>query len=314
MADLDSQARALLLRKIGELETALFNLGTAVIADGGRPAWVEDQDQPSLARQVCADFMRRIDYHSDELEPGGTERLQGLIGCSEDTLRWVGVVNGLKQGLHECLMCLDAGVLEGPRGQPTQRQWTAKLLADIGRARFNRRQAVRSFMVLEQAPFAASYFWGRVRKIVRVTRDEARVLLEKRIAESGDLDPGHRSQLENLLSLPEDEPLAQVQQLREYPRVNLSFATPDGPVRKQVMAASPLFYPAEFGTRAPEIIPLPDLDKKRRRLRRNDLSIELKPFLPAIRVHRYIKDAKHSGKAGKKRRPSPAPPTEEEPT
>jgi hypothetical protein len=296
MSSLDSQAQVLLLRRIGELETALFNLGSAVIEDRGRPAWVEDQDDPSLARQACAAFMRRLDYFSDAMEPGGTERLQGLIGSSEAALRWVGTVNSLKQALHELLMCLDCGGLEGPRGQPTQRQWTARLLADIGRARFNRRQAVRSFTVLKQPPVAASYFWGRVRKIVRVTRDEALALLEKRIAEAGDIDPGHRSQFENLLSLPEDEPLAQVQQLREYPRVNLSFPTPEGPVRKQVMAASPLFYPAAVGMRAPEIIPLPDLEKKRRRLRRSDLSIELKPFLPAIRVHRYIKHAKHSGK------------------
>ncbi len=295
MANQDSQAQVLLLRHIGELETALFNLGAAVIKDGGRPAWVEEQGKPALARQACAAFLRRLDY-SDELEPGGTERFQGLIGSSEETLRWVEVVNSLKKSLHELLMRLDCGVLEGPRGQATQRAWTARLLADIGRARFNRRQAIRGFTLLDERPIAASYFWGRVRKIVRITRDEARALLEKRIAEAGDIDPGHRSQLENLLNLPEDEPLAQVQQLREYPRVNLTFLTPEGPIRKQVMAASPLFYPAGPAARAPEIIPLPDLEKKRRRLRRNDLSIELRPFLPAIRVHRYIKHAKHSGK------------------
>jgi len=296
MANLDSQARAMLIRKIGELETALFNLGASVVADGGRPAWVEDQDDPRTARQVCAAFIQRLDYFSDELEPGGTERLQGLIGSSEQTLGWVAVVNSLKQALHGFLMDLDCGVLEGPRGHPTQRLWTARLLAGIGRARFNRRQAVRSNTVLAQQPLAVSYFWGRVRKIVRVTRDEARALLEKRVAEAGDIDPGHRAQLENLLSLPEDEPLAQVQQLREYPRVNLSFATPEGPVRKQAMAASPIFYPADIGARAPEIIPLPKLENKRGRLRRNDLSIEPKPFLPAIRVHRYLKHGKHSGK------------------
>lgn len=295
MTSKDSQAQVLLIRRIGELETALANLGAAVIEDGSRPAWVEDQDKPALARQVCAAFMHRLDY-SDELEPGGTERLQGLIGSSDETLHWVETVNSLKKSLHEFLMCLDCGVLEGPRGQPTQRQWTAHLLAEIGRARFNRRQAIRSFVILEDPPIAASYFWGRVRKIIRITRNEALGLLEKRIAESGDIDPALRYQYESLLNLPEDEPLAQVQQLREYPRVNLVFARPDGPVRKQVMAASPLFYPAGPLTPAPEIIALPEQDKKRRRLRRNDLSIEIRPFLPAIRVHRYIKQAKHTGK------------------
>lgn len=296
MASLDSQAQILLIRRIGELETALFNLGAAIIGDGGRPAWVENQDQPALARQVCAGFIQRLDYTSDELDPGGTERLQGLIGASDATLAQVNEVNALKKTLHECLMCLDAGVLEGPRGQPTQRPWTARMLAAIGRARFNRRQAIRGFTVLDEPPIAASYFWGKVRKIVRITRDEARALLEKRIAESGDTHPALRYQYQDLLNLPEDEPLAQVQQLREYPRVNLVFPRPGGPIRKQVMAAAPLFYPAEPLAMAPEIIPLPDPDKKRRRLRRNDLSIELKPFLPAIRVHRYIKQAKHSGK------------------
>lgn len=296
MASLDSQAQVLLIQKIGELETALFNLGTAIIGDGGRPAWVDDQDQPALARQVCAGFIPRLDYSSDELDPGGTERLQGLIGCSEATLAQVHEVNALKKQLHEFLMCLDCGVLEGPRGQPTQRPWTVRMLAEIGRARFNRRQAVRSLTVLDERPIAASYFWGKVRKIVRISRDEARLLMEKRIAESGDSQPALRYQYESLMSLPEDEPLAQVQQLREYPRVNLVFPRPEGPIRKQVMAAAPLFYPAELHALAPEIIPLPDQDKKRRRLRRNDLSIELRPFLPAIRVHRYIKDAKHSGK------------------
>ncbi|BBL75230.1 hypothetical protein [Methylomagnum ishizawai] len=295
MSSLDSQAQVLLLRHIGELETALFNLGAAVIADGGRPAWVEGQDQTVLARQACAAFLQRLDY-SDALEPGGTERLQGLLGASDETLRWVGTVNRLKQALHGLLMRLDSGVIEGPKGQPTQRAWTAQLLTGIGRARFNRRQAVRSFTILDARPVAASYFWGKVRKIVRITRDEARLLLEKRIAETGDIDPRHRSQFEALMDLPEDEPLAQVQQLKEYPRVNLTFPTPEGPVRKQVMAAAPLFYPAEIGAMAPEIIPLPDLEKKRRRLRRNDLSIELHAFLPSIRVHRYIKDAKHTGK------------------
>lgn len=288
MPSLESQAQVILIRTIGELEAALSDLAMAIVQDGGRPAWVEDQSQAREARASCAEFIRRIDYLSDELDPGGTERLQGLMGSSEETLRQVGEVNARKKALHELLMCLDCGVLKPPRGQPTQRQWTSDLLAAIGRARLNRRQAIRSFTILDERPIAASYFWGKVRKIIRLTRDEAQLLMEKRLAESGDRNPALRYQYEALLSLPADEPLAQVQQLREYPRVNLVFPRPGGTVRKQVMAASPLFYPANLGTPAPEVIPLPAPETKRRRLRRSDLSIELKPFLPAIRVHRYM--------------------------
>ncbi|CAL1241421.1 hypothetical protein [Candidatus Methylocalor cossyra] len=291
----DLQAQAALLRQIGALEGTLARLGAAIVEDLGRPIWIEDQQKPALARQACATFLRRLDY-TDALEPGGTERLQGLVGASDKTLGLVREVNALKKNLHDLLMCLDSGVLEGPRGEPTQRQWTAQLLASIGRARFNRRQAVRTLVILDRRPMAASYFWGKVRKIVRISHAEARALLEKRLTELGDADPSLRYQYENLLSLPEDEPLAQVQQLREYPRVNLVFPAADGPVRKQVMAASPIFYPAEPLVPGPEVVPLPDPDKKRRRLRRSDLSIELRPFLPAIRVHRYIRNAKHSSK------------------
>lgn len=287
MPALDSQAQVTLIRVISDLEAALADLAAAIGQDGGRPVWIEDQPT-ATARSACGAFIRRIDYFTDDLDPGGTERLQGLIGSSQETLVQVAEANARKKALHELLMCLDSGVLQPPRGQPTQRQWTAQLLANIGRSRFNRRQAIRSFMILTEAPIAASYFWGKVRKIIRITRNDAQLMLEKRLAESGDSNPALRYQYEALLSLPPDEPLAQVQQLREYPRVNLVFARPGKPIRKQVMAASPIFYPAEFSTLIPEVIPLPDLDKKRPRLRRNDLSIELKPYIPAIRVHRYI--------------------------
>jgi hypothetical protein len=291
MPTLESQAQVMLIRAIGAVEAALSNMAAAIVQDGGRPAWIEGQP-PATARTACAEFIRRIDYFTDDLDPGGTERLQGLIGSSHDTLDRVAEVNARKKDLHELLMCLDCGVLQPPRGQPTQRQWTAQLLANIGRSRFNRRQAIRSFMILEERPMAASYFWGKVRKIIRISRDEAQLMMEKRLAESGDSDPALRYQYEALLNLPADEPLAQVQQLREYPRVNLVFPRPGKPIRKQVMAASPLFYPAEIANLAPEIIPLPDQDKKRPRLRRNDLSIELKPYIPAIRVHRYMNKGK----------------------
>jgi hypothetical protein len=301
MISLDSKAQVLLIQRISELESSLAELGAAILQDGGRPAWVDRQEQPAAARLCCAEFIRRIDY-SDDLDPGGTERLQGLIGSSEETLRRVETVNSQKKTLHELLMCLDCGVLTGPRGQPTQRQWTAGLLAAIGRARLNRRQAVRSLVILEERPVAASYFWGKVRKIIRITRDDAQAMLEKRLAESGDSDPALRYQYESLLNLPEDEPLAQVQQLREYPRVNLVFGRAGESIRKQVMAASPLFYPAEISAKAPEIVALPEQDKKRRRLRRSDLSVELRPFLPAIRVHRYTEKSRDAIKEEKEER------------
>jgi hypothetical protein len=297
MPTLEDQARTLLRERIARLEDALRELGRSVVRDGGRPIWIEGCDKIIQARDACAEFVSLIDY-TDDLDPGGTERLQGLVGSSEDTLRRVHEVNEHKRELHEFLMCLDCGVLEAPRGRPTQRDWTTALLTSLGRARFNRRQATRSLVILEERPVAASYFWGKVRKIIRITRAEARELLEKRLAESEDRDPALRYQYETLLTLPEDEPLAQVQQLREYPRVNLVFEGPGGPVRKQVMASSPMFYPADPFAKPPEIIPLPDPDKKRKRLRRSDLAIEIRPFLPAIRVHRYLDWAKKKSSRG----------------
>jgi hypothetical protein len=298
MSSLDSTAQVMLIGKIAELEDALGKLAALILLEQSRPAWTDGQDQAGGARAACAAFVRKVDY-TDDLEPGGTARLQGLIGASEDTLRQVAEVNRIKAALHDFLMCLDAGVLAPPRGAPTQRAWTARLLAAIGRARLNRRQATRSFTILDQAPVAASFFWGRVRKIIRVTKVEALALMEKRLAESEDRDPALRYQYEALLNLPEDEPLAQVQQLRNYPRVNLVFAVRDAETesfRKQVMAASPIFYPMGPSARAPEIVPLPDLEKKRARLRRRDLAIEIQPFLPAIRVHRYLERAKRKMK------------------
>jgi hypothetical protein len=291
MTDLDDQAQLLLREHIDRLETALRELGQAVTRDGARPLWIEGHDKIIPAREACAAFINLVDY-TDELDPGGTERLQGLVGSSEETLSMLGKVNGLKKDLHEFLMCLDCGVIEAPRGRPVHREWTASLLTAMGRARFNRRQATRSFTILDERPMAASYFWGRVRKIIRITRDEARVMMEKRMAESEGKNPSLLYQYECLLNLPENEPLAQVQQLREYPRVNLVFESPIGPVRKQVMASSPLFYPALPFEKPPEVIPLPDPEKKRKRLRRSDLAIEIVPYLPAIRVHRYLDWAK----------------------
>lgn len=288
MPSLESQAQIALMQALGELEASLAELAVSIVRDSGRPAWIEDQPQSREARASCGEFIKRIDYLTDDLDPGGTERLQGLVGSSDETLQRVSEVNARKKDLHDLLMCLDCGVLKPPRGLPTQRQWTSDRLAAIGRARLNRRQAIRSFTILDERPIAASYFWGKVRKIIRITRDDAQLLMEKRLAESGDSNPALRYQYEALLNLPPDEPLAQVQQLREYPRVNLVFPRPGGTVRKQVMAASPLFYPAAVGAPAPEVIPLPAPETKRRRLRRSDLSIELKPFLPAIRVHRYM--------------------------
>jgi len=294
MPGLESYAQVLLLDRIGQLEAALQQLAGLIVADQERPCWVEGHERSGLskARERCAAFIQRIDY-TDDRDPGGTEQLQGLLGSSEETLSAVAEVNQLKDRLHDFLMCLDSGVLEPPRGAATQRAWTSKLLTAIGRARFNRRQATRHLVVLDQRPIAASFFWGRVRKIVKITRAQAQAMLEKRLAESDDRDPALRYQYECLLNLPEHEPLAQVQQLKDYPRVNLVFPGDSGDlrhrrtVRKQVMALSPIFYPAEPLARTPEVVALPEQDQKRQRLRRVDLQVEVRPFLPAIRVHRY---------------------------
>lgn len=119
-------------------------------------------------------------------------------------------------------------------------------------------------------------------------RAEALLLMEKRIAESLDRDPALVYQYETLLNFPETEPLAQVQELKDYPRANIMLAAGKGVHRRQSLAVTPFFYPATLTAPVPGIVPISPLEQKRVRGRRADIAVELKPFLPAIRMHRYL--------------------------
>ncbi|MEX1056082.1 MAG: DNA replication terminus site-binding protein [Natronospirillum sp.] len=157
-------------------------------------------------------------------------------------------------------------------------------LEDEGLVRLHLKQFSRTIPLLTERPEKISFNWYRSgRSIKRMTRNQ---VLEK--LESYGVDKPHIAiQYQKVASLPDNEPLAQVQDQAPLVRANLRY---EGKRREAFNVAMPIFIPLEEhgGYSFPEIVPPTDKPPEgRSRARRSDQKLEDEPFVSTLRVYRY---------------------------
>lgn len=284
-------------------------------ADSALPAWaapnvlppwaVDVMGRPELPnasdRNICIAALTRLEFF-DEQPAAETLVLPGLVGSSSDTLLATNAVNTAKDALKDSVLTLRRLNIDIDRdpalNAALQQELTARpplvneALRRYGLRRLALKQCYRHIPVLSARPKSLRWTWARTRAITRITVSQA----EQMLSQLGDGLHIQR-QLLRLTELPKSEVLAQVQDCAPHLRANVVYETPLGAtraVRQMINAPLPVLFPAEPGEPLPlgwEDFKLSvDRNEKPNRKRRNDQRLDPEPFLPAIRVHRYMRE------------------------
>ncbi len=294
MSSHHAQLRADLATAITSLKEAIDTLVQRIRDDRDYPAWAQAAPDAPDARNKAISTAWGLHY-LDGQDPHETIRCTALIGASAETLACVESVNQAKQALQTALHAMDG--IHVKVQDPATGEWVMKplikiALASLGHPRLHRRQATRRLEILERAPSSASFTWARLRKVQRITVEEARAMLQEQIEKTAGRIIQHQRDLDRLQALQADEPLAIVEAPHLHPKVNLAWVvkTEHGTetIRGMRRAVVPIFYPSHSGAPLPRLRPLPEAPPAPgSRLRRSDVLVEDEPFLPSIHIHRY---------------------------
>ena len=252
-----------------------------------RDIWVLDQ------QSIKGDWLRRalLDFwYQDGQDGRATRSYIALVAADDGLLEAVSKTNAAKSDLAYTLAEI--------------RQQAAELIPEIkavlpfrhpalhnhlrgkGLARLHLKQCWRHLPIAD-APLSrvrlAWYTSGR--SIKRLTVREA----ERKLLDLNSEAAHIRIQLKRLASIPDSEPLAQVQQQAPVMRANLFFQEPldDGRSRRAMNLPLPLFIPTSDGRLPNHNLPDTQPPVGRTRAKRSDERLEDEVFLPSIRVYRY---------------------------
>ncbi len=281
------------------LQNALNQLQPLLIEkDNKLPAWFQAPvDLPTPIgfsdRDAMFGLIRQCEY-LDHQKPRDILVGAGIVAASAETLLAIHTLNNAKDRFKAAILALKAAKI--PTADPylsehfeqllgLRPEITTQTLRKIGLPRLHLKQCYRRIPILPTRPHKVSWTWANTKAISRINVLQAEQLLVKQGQDAGIL-----SQLNKLKSLSPDTPLAIVQELAPHLRANIVLPTPTGSTtRIMVKGPVPLFYAFE------EHLPLPALrpagekqGKDRNRPVRSDVKLDPEPFLPAIRVHRYL--------------------------
>jgi hypothetical protein len=155
-----------------------------------------------------------------------------------------------------------------------------------GLSRLHIRQTWRHIPVINRTPIRAGFNWYQSgRSIQKMSVKQAQDALLNLDTSSDHI----QTQLSLLNNLSENTPLAKVQNLAPSMRANIFFDDNQTPSRQAMNVSLPILFKASDNSRLPPHNE-PDLiaPTQRQRKVRSDRVIEDQPFLPSIRVHRYI--------------------------
>lgn len=292
--------RAQVVEAFESLLTALDNLTEALLQESALMAWVSDNHdlfqfpEHYSVREKIIQILNQYEYLPTQA-PREIIVCAGFVGASEETLDLVRILNNKKDAFKQSILALKKlkplfqeeeltqsfqSLLAHKRNLPT-----ASYLRKMGLARLHLKQCYRKIPILSRTPLKISWTWANTRSIKKITVLEAEKLLRKRNIN----DEGIQLQLKKLASLSPSNSLAIVQELAPHLRANLVMDPAEGKERLMVKGAIPIFFPASLNHPWPEFKP-PKVKtpKDKARLVRNDVRLELNPFLPAIRAHRYL--------------------------
>lgn len=274
------------------LQACLQNLKHSLFSDSGLMAWLQDGPSPYFSqlshRERAYAVLSALEY-DDSQGPKEILICPGIIAASYDTLRTVEALNHAKNHFKETVLALKkeklklsdktfVAAIESALGR--REDGISKALKKIGLARLHLKQCYRSIPILAEAPLKITWTWAHTRSIRKISKEQAKMLLSKRVQ-----DIGIVHQLQNLESLSHSEPLALVQELAPHLRANILFSNQN---RLMIKGPIPIFYPATDSIHPIFKPPGQKKGKNKDRLIRADLQIDPEPFLPAIHAHRYL--------------------------
>lgn len=318
-----SEFRIDVIETFRKLKAAVEALSLCMQADQTLPAWFNPPEdlplQPNLnTRSQALSLIRQFEY-LDHQKPREILVGAGLIAASQNTIDAILQVNQAKDEFKKAMIqlknaniklndeALNAEIeqLLGKRVDNSEREQllvkranselnptldkrpniTAETLKRIGLSRLHLKQCYRRIPFFNERPSKVSWTWANTRAITKITVEEAIQMLLKQ----GN-DFNIEAQLQKVQSLNPKQPLAIVQELAPHLRANVVFKnSKDGERRLMVKGPIPLFYLDESCLTLPDIKP-PGQKRGRNKDRsvRSDVKLDPEPFLPSIRVHRYL--------------------------
>jgi hypothetical protein len=269
--------------------------------DNKLPCWFQppvDLPSPlgSTDRAAMFGLIRQCEY-LDHQKPRDILVGAGIVAASQETLQALHTLNLAKDHFKAAMLALKAAKI--PTTDPqlsahfeqalgVRPELTTHILAKVGLPRLHLKQCYRRIPILPLRPHKVSWTWANTKAITRITVAQAEQLLLKHSQDAGILN-----QLNKLKSLSPNAPLAIVQELAPHLRANIVLPTPTGATtRIMVKGPVPLFYAFEENLSLPHLRPAGEKQgKDRNRPIRSDVKLDPEPFLPAIRVHRYLHSA-----------------------
>lgn len=250
-------------------------------------AWALHSPTPDAdwLRSALLDF-----WYQDGQDGRVTRSYVGLIAADEALLEHVAAVNAAKAHFGDILGLIrqesTALIPELKAVLPFRHPALHTHLRGQGLARLHLKQCWRALPVADAPLSRVRLSWySSGRSIKKLTVRDA----EQKLLALDHGSPHVRIQLERLATIPDGEPLAQVQKQAPLMRANLFFQEPlaDGRVRRAMNVALPLFIPSPDGRLPNYNLPPPFPSEKRTRAKRSDERLEEDVFLPSLRVYRY---------------------------
>ncbi|MFC6672481.1 DNA replication terminus site-binding protein [Marinobacterium aestuariivivens] len=276
-----------LLERFDALGAALGLFSTQLRASD-RPLWLPRHDsETGIAEQELAISLIADIWYRDGQDGRRTRSRHGLIGADPELLEAARTLNDCKARFQQAATSLNTDQLRELPAQLAHRSGRlAELLNLHGLGRIHLKQCYRQLPLLERAPTRVGFNWySSGRSIRRLTAADAMKMLLKL-----DQSQTHvQIQLARLSPLEQHTPLAQLQKQVPVMRANIAWKTDQGWERQARNCPLPLIFPLAPGQPLPEHN-RPDLQPPtgRQRAERSDARIDPEPFLPSLRIHRYL--------------------------
>ncbi len=271
---------------IDALDTLLRRLNdfSAQLCQSNLPYWLPDEDICDLPQ--CAALFNDI-WYRDGQDGRVTRTQHGLIGADETLITAAHRVNTAKQCFQTLATHYRLSQDSDLQNQITRREsLLAETLQHHGYSRIHLRQCYRQIPVIESRPVKIGFSWYTSgRSIKQLTPEQALQRLQKM-----DTTQTHiQMQIDALGRLMPGDMLAQLQSQVPVMRANLLWKQDDRLLRKAQNVSLPMLIRLQPGETLPEHNqPLSSPPEQRSRNLRSDLRIDPVPFLPSLRVHKYI--------------------------
>ena len=253
------------------------------------------EDEKDANHLMIASSYYQDIWYKDQQDGRETRSCYGLVMADEALIALAQQVNSAKdifKALVQRIQKTDKDFWLSQKALLNTRHNNLKnQLYYTGLGRIHLKQLYRHIPILQQRPEKIGFTWySNGRSIKKISVADAQI----KLLNMGEEKSHIQQQLQKLNTLPEHEVLAQIQTQVPVVRANLVFKCVNDKghsetLRKAMNVSLPLLVPQESSPVLPsfnQISHQPPLE--RTRIQRNDFKICQDPFLPSLRIHRYL--------------------------